>query len=103
MKKCPFCAEEIQDDAIKCRFCNEMLAPRQKASWLYSNSFLAVSFVFLGPLWPVILPLVWLNPRFSRIVKIILSVVILVLSWYMGKVFLQAMDSLKQYYNLMGG
>jgi hypothetical protein len=82
MKKCPFCAEQIQDDAVKCRFCGEFMIDAElkglkkegNLEWFHRTPMVILWILLLGPF---ALPFIWKNPQYNTTNKTIWTIVMI--------------------------
>lgn len=107
MKKCPFCAEDIQDAAIKCKQCGEFLnrstAPRAAKEilpWYFRTSSIIVALCTVGPL---ALPMIWWHPKLSLAWKIGITIAVLVLTWFLYQATMESIRTIREYYKLLEG
>ncbi len=96
MKKCPGCGKDFSDDVNFCSYCGFQFNQKAQVNekWFHKPGSLIVAFLVVGPL---MIPLVWTHPKYKQKTKIIITLVILAVTYIMIKICL---ISVKSYINV---
>jgi hypothetical protein len=91
MIKCPYCGKDIELQAL---LTSETPAQgRAQTKWYFANYWFVIALMCIGPF---ALPLMWFNPRYKLITKIIVSAVIIAISIWFYIQFKSALNLAKQ-------
>jgi lipopolysaccharide export LptBFGC system permease protein LptF len=66
-----------------------------KNKWYFKTSIFVIAVLCIGPL---ALPLAWFNPRYRPAAKVIITIVVIVLTYYLCIALAASMSSISKYY-----
>lgn len=72
---------------------------KQKTRWYFKTASIAAAFLFVGPF---ALPLVWLNPDYSKNKKIVITSIVVIVTYFLGVLVGNSLKTIVEYYRLSG-
>ncbi len=99
MVKCPYCGKELDLQVILASATPPgnatpvQAGAEAKMKWYFSTYWFVIGLLCVGPF---ALPLMWFNPRYKLITKIIVSVAVIAISIWLYGEFKSALNLVKQ-------